>query len=350
MTPSPERVNTAPAPSSHTEKSRWPAAVIVVLLCLFALAMYQRNSIRAYWWASRLVDAEDLRSRAYYIAALAAVGDSAAGAIHRLAHDARPEVRALAIPSLARLSERFKLAELSSLLADADVEVRDSAATALAFTGGDAATRILIDRAQSDQSRAAASAVAALARLSSPQVLTTLCNVVASHPDPYVRAQAVESLAACAVPEATDERSRTSRSQAACDPVLVLVSSLEDQALFDGQLALEEQIAAVTTAVSPSALPPSDKTTRLHLDTPVPSRSVAQRTVADVAAHWLSMLTGRQVRAGLGRTPNQQAELAGQCRRWMAQRRQGTPSADSLPAEAPRADYADTPSEVDQPN
>ena len=352
MSVSPEQMSPPPAAPHQGKQSHWPAVAIVVLLCLFAAAMYQRNSLRAHWWAARLAASQDLRTRAYYIALLTSVGDSAAGAIHRLTQDSRPEVRALAIPAMARLSKKDKLTELGGLLADPDDEVRDSAATALAFMDNNPATRILIEHARSNQTRSAASSVAALARLSSPAAVSTLCGTVASHPDPFVRAQAVESLASYIAGEPREELLAPPSSQPANDPILLLVRALQDQAPFTGRLALERQIAAVTSVVSTSPPPRPDKSTNLHLDAAPTSSSTLQRPVAEVAAHWLSTLTDHQITTAASRTAAEQAELADQYRRWMTERSRRTESrpSDSASDQANRARSADTPSDADRPN
>ncbi|HVP11703.1 MAG TPA: HEAT repeat domain-containing protein [Phycisphaerae bacterium] len=336
-------------PVSQRDTWRRPLLAIAVLVCLFAAAMYQRNSIRAYWWASRLAAAEDFKIRAYYLTLLTTVGDSAAGAIHRLAQNSRADVRALAIPAMVRLSAKYKLPELSGLLADGDAEVRDSAATVLAFMANDGATRILIEHARSGRSGEAASSVAALARVSSTDALAALCDVVRSHSDAIVRAQAVEALAAWTMAEAPEGQVESPSSRVVCAPMLVLIGALEDLAPFTGQLALERQVAAVSDVASTSAVRRSDKSTKLHIDSAPPSAHAAQRRVADVAARWLSTLTGKEITAGAGRTSVQQAELADQCRRWMAERRQTSQPASSPAGEAARANSADTPSDADHP-
>ena len=332
-----------------TAKSRWPALAIVVLLCVFSAVMLHRNNLRAHWWAARLAAAEDLRSRGYYIASLTAVGDAACGAIHRLAADSRPEIRALAIPAMARLSEKARLAELDVLLSDVDDDVRESAATALAFMGNDAATRILIDGVQSGGSAAAASCVAALGRLSSPDALGAVCKAAASHSDPAVRAQAVESLAACVTIEALGEQGIAASARPSCDPILVLVSALTDQAIFTTHLALERQIATVAAAVSSKAAPPPDKITRFRLEDAPHAGPAAPRTVAEVAAHWLTSLTGHPI-TPVDPGSSGPAELADQCRQWIVEKHQ-----PGRPAEAPAggpapADSADTSSDADRRN
>jgi HEAT repeat protein len=307
------------------------------------------NNLRAHWWATRLAAAEDLKSRAYYVASLTAVGDAACGAIHRLAKDPRPEVRSLAIPAMIRLSEKSRLIELSGLLADADADVRESAATALAFMGADAATRLLIEHAESPQGSSAAACVAALGRLSSPDALAAVCKAAASHADPFVRAQAVESLAACATIASLGDQDGAPPFRSSSDPILVLVSALGDRAIFTGHLALERQIATVSTAMSSKAAPSREKIAKFRLESTPPPAPAAPRTVAEIAASWLSSLTGRQIApADLG--DSGPAELADQCRRWIAERRQTSRPADAPAGEPAPAGSADTTSDADRQN
>lgn len=319
------------------------------MVCLFVAAMQQRNRLRAYWWAMRLARSDNLAQRAYYLASLTAVGDSAAGAIHRLAVDRRPEIRALAIPAMARLSEPTRLAELGELLSDQDAEVSESAALALAFTGGRAATSLLVDQAASTINQAAASSVAALARLSSPEALRAICDAARSHPDPFVRAQAVESLFVWLEAEWGTPRFESAVAQSGRDPIAGLVAAMQDQDQFTGVLSVERQIAAAeSAATTPARTASSRGSNRVRFvgEAAAPA-DVAPRTVRQVAAKWIAVLTGRQFDPDAVQADARQAELAEQVRRGLDERHLGRDHLDPASGEFKSPDSSDTPSDAE---
>jgi hypothetical protein len=327
-------------------RSRWPTVLLALFIVLFLLTIWQRDRIRAHWWAARLETAEALSDRTYYLSCLVSVGDSAKGAIRRLARSESPETRALAIPAMARLPERVRLAELDRLLADPDAEIRQSAALALAFTGGEVATDILARRATGrDSSAAAATAAAALSRIASPAALAILCRTAREHPDAAVRAQAVESVGAWLMAETGKAPSAASQPVAwqpagEVEPFAVLVLLLADRGEFDGPLSLEREIArAQRAAEGPGGLP-HPKAAALatpHEPSSSPAPTAARRTIADVAAHWLSLLSLETVDPAPRRSASEQAELADRCRKaWLARQAVAVPDEMAPARQEPR--------------
>ena len=98
------------------------------------------------------------------------------------------------------------------------------------------------------------------------------------------------------------------------DPIAVLVAALNDPAVFAGSLSLERQIAAAGAAVQKTA-------GREAVDQPSESAMAGQRTVAQVAAKSLAMLTGKTLDGQAARSAAEQEALVAQCRRWLAERR-----------------------------
>lgn len=308
----------------------WPA--IGVLVCLFVIVIHQRDRIRAHWWATQLANVDDLEKRAYCLASLAAAGESATGAVQRLARHESAEVRALAVIALARLPGERGVTGLGCLMGDADRDVAESAAVSLAFHDNTAALGLLLEAAASDDRPSATAAVAALSHVASAAALEALCDAATEHSCPLVRAQAVESLAASIMAEEAKPRLPTTRpvrgsdpspSEAGRDPteyardrdpIAVLVAALNDPAVFNGSLSLERQIAAAGAAVQKTA-------GRKAVDQPSESAMAGQRTVAQVAAKSLAMLTGKTLDGQAARSDVEQAELAAQCRRWLVERR-----------------------------
>jgi len=91
---------------------------IVALVALFAVAMVQRDRIRAQWWAWRLTRVHRPADQAYYASSLAAVGDAAVGATRGLTRDGRADVRSIAVAVLGHLPASGAVPILATLLAD----------------------------------------------------------------------------------------------------------------------------------------------------------------------------------------------------------------------------------------
>lgn len=309
--PQPEDI--ASAPQSQSARRRWPLALVLLFCCL--VIIHQRNRIRAYWWSSCLVRTDDLGARGYYLASLAAVGDKAAGAIERLSRNEDPEVRALAIYPLKSLPAEAAMETLHRLLNDSDRDVRESAAVALVFMSSAGARAVLRETAASEEP-GAAEAVSALGRSQDAADLEALCQALARHPSPAVRAQAAESLAARLMEETVrGESEAPAVAPHGCDAFLALVQSLADDATFSGLLSLEREIAAA------AGFAQRQGRSAFAADRAPGPAPPPRRTVADVAAKGLSSLTGRALVPRKDRSAVQQATLAAWCRRIYRQRR-----------------------------
>lgn len=298
-------------------------ASIIVLVGLFALILFQRNRIRAHWWAYRIMHEGDLTDEqlAFYASSLAAVGEDAAGAVGRLARADQPNVRSLAVAVLAQLPVDRSLGELERLVRDPDRDVRESSALTLAFLKDPRAEESLVAIARSEDPRAAAAAVSGLGRVATPSAQSALAWVLLKHPRPEVRAQAAESLSenitAVGMSHATHLKDDVS------DPVLALVRALGDEASFEGELSTERRIAAVAGYVA------STTTTPVEFDSP----GVTGRRVADIAALALRDLSGEDIATGVDRTPAAQARFADRLRNRIRERRQmSEPNDESAPA------------------
>ncbi len=280
------------------------------MVVLFVLVIAKRDTIRAYWWVHRLRDSAALADRAYYVACLASVGDSAAGALNGLVSDDRAENRALVIPASQGMSRHQRMGVLARLLGDDDGDVRQSAATALAFSKvGDF---ILISQSHSKDAKIATAAIGGLARMNSIESCVALCEAAVKNTNPWVRAQAVESLGQQLSSNHSDLKTLIFADEHGdINPLTALVSALSDSGEFSGTLALESEIAAVTRAVTASkGIPTTAAST--------PARP-ADRTVAQIAAQTLSSLCGRTVQPGRNRTVEEKRALVQQCRESMVE-------------------------------
>ena len=278
-------------------------ASIGILIVLFAVAMFQRNRIRAHWWAYRLNQVEDLSDEqlTFYASSLAAAGDDAIGAVASLTRNDRPEVRSLAVAVLGQLPVDSSVSLLEQLLYDADRDVRESSALTLAFLDDPRAEIALVKALHDDDPAGAAAAASGLGRVATGSAQIALAVALERHERPTVRAQAVESLAESlfAVGDLATGHAAGEGPDEQAEPVSALVGALDDTALFEGELTTERQVAAAAGFVASSTTLPVD------FDGQKPSG----RSVADVAAGALRNLSGEDVTV-IERSPAEQAKLA----------------------------------------
>ena len=177
-------------------RGRWRFRIaIAILIAAFVGTIWKRDAIRARWWAYRLVQSDDLNEQAHWITAIEATGPAGLGAARWLAESERVSVRSMAVAVLGRCSNDGAIRTLGALVRDPDLDVRESAALTLAFSGHPLSRRLLIDHAAASDSDAAAAAVSGLGRVATAEAQSCLVHALRSHGDPLVRAQAAESLA-----------------------------------------------------------------------------------------------------------------------------------------------------------
>lgn len=261
-------------------RARWGIALLVAL---FLITLWQRDTIRAHWWATRLMATDDLAARGQYLSFLATVGDKATGAVWRLARDDRPDVRILAVMSASRLARLTSNRVLATLLMDSDVDVREAAGRTLAFELRSEALNLLSNVARDADSGVAASAVASLSRINDPAVPDWLA-LAGSHASPKVRAQMIESSTTWL--QGIDARLGRSRTEVL--NLLIRIAELaDDPSEFDGELSLEREISSAESFVRAS-----------HPNSGEAATVNGKRTVASVARSKLSALMGRAIIAG----------------------------------------------------
>ncbi len=295
------------------EQAPWPVVVIVLLLALFTLTILQRNPIRSYWWAYRLTRTEDGVERAYFLASLSAVGEDATGPIAGLSRNEYSDIRLLSIGLLQSLPHQGGFERLAQLLGDEDADVRESAALAIAFMATDTAAEALCEAVDSENVNRAAAAALALGRIDAPRARRSLCKAIVDHPSPRVRAQATESLAGhLLTPQNRNATAQTETAEFEPHIFRALVQALADQATFAGRLGIERSIDSARTFARQAGNPLSTR--------PSTSTSPRVRCVADIAARYLSSLTGQAITPMVDLTPTEQAVFADRCNRWYRQR------------------------------
>lgn len=293
----------------------WFPAALTLMLALFALVVFQRDRIRAHYWAIRLSRSDDLAQRAYYLNGLMALGERAAGAIEVLAEHESPDVRLLALAALKAMPETAANKIAGGLITDPDREVREAAALTLVFCDSSRGLDLLREWARMESEAPAAAAVAALARSPSLHAAESLCGALSGHSSPRVRAQAAESLAEW-LGGLDGELDSIASLAAQHDPFRALVEALGDEATFVGLLALERDIAAAEEFVRGRGYAVGGELpSRTQPGAAVPQAAPeAGRTVAQVAAAGLSRLTGETIRPASESRIDDPAAFAEHCR------------------------------------
>jgi len=145
--------------------------------------------------------------------------------------------------------------------------------------------------ALSDDAKVAAAATAALGRLHTPTARDRLCQVLRHHLDPFVRAQAAETLG-----ETLDFGRPTSRPatrQGNATEIKALVHALLDDDPFAGRLATERQIDALTAEVSATTTLPAEASAGVNEQTPRTVAKIAARSIWHLTGVWADMTTRR---------------------------------------------------------
>ncbi len=247
----------APSPGESLTKTGrripWFPCIVALMVGLFLVTIFQRDRLRAHWWALRAERATDPVEQAQLVAWIAGVGEPGRGVLAGLADSPSPNVRILAIAPLAGLEDDAVSGTLRQLLHDEDAQVRHAAGLALVFQQRAPLRSLLIETAMGDAPHAAAAAAAALARDSAPESLCALTKILASHASAHVRAQAAESiidrLAFDTAPgpssmPATPRRGQSGgAAESPCDVAAALLDALSDEGEFISALALEQEIA-----------------------------------------------------------------------------------------------------------
>jgi len=251
-----------PAPSlTFIDRILIGASVLIMLAC--GAALWQRDALRAHWWARRLSTAQGFDEQRHYVTLLASLGESAVTPVARLMEQEDPRTRILAAGILAHTACMPARNSLVKALHDPDVEVREAAALALAFGHETQVVPALAAVSREADAQAAAAACVALGMIASNIALPALLEAAEQHPEAAVRAQAVEMLGMRRAPEAEK----------------VLKERLTDQGRFSVMLYGERRLSGAI------AFADSQQGTQ----TPALSRP-ADRTVASVADDALKQL------------------------------------------------------------
>jgi hypothetical protein len=184
----------------------------------------------------------------------------------------------------------------------------------LAFLDFEFAHDFLIAQMNSPAPEIVTAAAAALARSNTTDAMNALCDAASSHLNSWVRAQAVESLGQqLAGNPALVSTSRPAGDESTCDPLVVLVKALLDQDRFARRLALETEIAQVSSALAASK--------GIRTETPASQAADRRRTVAQIAAATLSALTGHSIEPLPQMTAEEEAQFVQRCMTWLSEQR-----------------------------
>lgn len=241
--------------------------IIGLMLAAFATIVWNRNAIRAEWYARKLAQAENPADVAYSASSLAALGEAALRPATRLLDNPRPDIRVLATLIVGRLSGPKAATAMIRSLSDKDLDVRVSAAAQLGLMrDGAQFVGQLTDLARAGPPDSGMAAIVALEKVATAGAALSLRSLAEGHQDPAIRAQAVESLGRRRDPES----------------IPVLVSRLQDTSPVETQLLGEFRDDRVLAEIL-----------RRGAALPAAESKPAHRTVADFAERSLEQITGK---------------------------------------------------------
>lgn len=282
-------------------RSIWFPIVLIGMVVAFATVVIQRDRIRAHWWAWKINRTTDALEQAQLIQLLVGALPDSEPVILSLLDSDSPSVRLLAQVPIGQLSDESAVPALTGLLDDADRRVREAAGLALVFRSSDASRASLVAVAESEERVAAAAAAYSLSRDTDKSTICVLARLVSTHPSPLVRAQALESLVDRLTETAKDKRAALSENEA-CDPILSVVEATSDDGLFDGILAMENEIAEARDFMSTQHGP---------VEQPAESDEAnTRRSVGEFARGLISDRFGVDIPADRQLTTVEQAEIA----------------------------------------
>ncbi|MCK6484990.1 MAG: HEAT repeat domain-containing protein [Phycisphaerae bacterium] len=221
----------APVPKRSTLE-RCVAAGVCVVVVLCAVAVIQRDRLRAWWWTRQWLGAVDAEHRRGYQTLLTAMGDDAAPSLLPLLADERAEVRAAAAGMLIRASGRDVRAALTAALSDSNAAVRDEAAHVLAFAHGESALAELSREVFNARGDVALAICVAIGRMETDAAGRFLADILRHHPEPDVRAQAAELLGLRRDAAATAALTERLSDDAPVDRMLFIERRARDAAAF----------------------------------------------------------------------------------------------------------------------
>jgi HEAT repeat protein len=246
-------------------------AVLLLLVGVWALAMFFRWEIRAQWWAWQATRAESRDARDYYVVRLASIRDKSLHALPMLIDDSRADVRESAITILRHCESARSADYLLDLLADEEPDVAGLAATALAWRR-DARQHVpLLERilSHADDPRAWGAAVA-LGRIGGLEAQSALCEALGRPGPPHVTAQVIDSLGLLGCREAVPLMMQARQDTR---PISVLPHS---------QLSAQLAIRALQADLRSRGADPASAL----------ASASSPATVAGVAEHWIRLLSG----------------------------------------------------------
>ena len=249
------------APKPTTSRGRRATLVaIVVLLSLWAAAIWFRMEIRAYWWAYRITQVEEPELRGYYAAGLSAIGNQALAALPRLLNDHRASIRLIGVRILRSCPDARSLDYLLARLSDPSIEVSDAAALQIVLRPDRLKAVPVLGAMVDGPTPTAAAAMAALERIGGPQAERILRTRLSTAADPDVAAQAIESLgmlgckaAEQAIRRHLDDNRRLTRPPASQRRAEQAIAAVQNQLATRG-IAPEAVLAAARTDLTVSAV------------------------------------------------------------------------------------------------
>ncbi len=222
----------------NRRSNRTTVIAIAIMLVLWLLVVINRDWIRVRWWGHQLQTAKTAADRTYYLQLLASRKRHSLPVARELLADDDAGVRSYAVALLNVMDGDDARGMLNAACADPDETVRRNAIIGLSLRSEPAVVARMSGLTDYPDECTALLAVSRLVSIGTPEALAALARLADRHPNPAVRAQAIESLG----------------QWDGADAVGPLIECLDDDAVFTGMTESQRSALAALDAVGMGAM------------------------------------------------------------------------------------------------
>jgi len=252
------------AAGSSLIRAYWP---VVLMLLIFLIMLGFQGPIRARWWEYRLRESSTDVQRLHYFNLLVSAGDTSLPAARSLLSSSEPSLRIFGVSILHVMEGEGTSDLLASATEDSDAGVREMALIGLAMRRDTNILEELQKMTAGDNPAAALTAIAAYGFYECSESGKALVKMMRTHPNPLVRAQAVEQIGASGCKDA----------------IPFLIEALDDLAGYEGMTNLQQMDQVAAGMLGSKLFLPQEQFYQV----------TGGSTVADQAALVLRMMTGQ---------------------------------------------------------
>jgi D-glycero-D-manno-heptose 1,7-bisphosphate phosphatase len=293
-------------PTMNASAGGVPWRAILVLLLLFAAAMFGRQTLRAQWWTWRLARTDEPARRALLTQRLATLHPQSLAPTLKLLDHPDEQVRRAAAQIVGTYDDPAALAGLVRACTDSSAAVREAAFAALNQQPHKASVDALMDLATNERQEVAALALFYLAGRQDQRAHAMLINAIAQEEHLALRMEAISAARIYLVDAA----------------VPFLLTALDDERAYDQPTICDSYGVQVLRRAIAAQAAPADWPSDARIEVPIaPSPSVA----AERALIQITGLDPQTIAPGTS-TPRERKDAWSEAyRTWSAQRESSVP-------------------------